>query len=1236
MASGNVQSTASTSMPCSAATHISVASARRTGLRPQVASAPPARQWSSLQTPASRPAASPAAVVTAAVIAIGAGSNSIHRRSRRHRLRRPRMAAVAALGGESDPLDAGLALADEEDGNGQAAPVAAAPAYTTNSQTDFGYASVREKDKLYQKKFDCGSHLQPGRPLDYVSVKLQSPSEIRHAAKISWSTKIDFAEMTSKNDWAEDRSPHPDGLLSVSRFGDRVSVGRRYQMGCLDLDWPCSHVWFTGSAKSAHVPKLLGITPSEGLLIRNFKADMYLGNWVAPNFLPLRQKLGSSVPEMPAVGSPVAAHSPAQLRQGSLRTVEAQRDLASDVPMPALERSFASGLSSAWSQNVSPHIARRSRAAHHAVAMASRDELSSTALKDLAKALCLVAELPEMATEAYAEIHFQNKTGDARGQDDSEMASDVVRQLVEAVVDKCSKAGNGLDRKTIGSLLRSIVMGEGQLPSMSDHPLLRDAAQKDIVSLWSALAAPSSPHASVLHGDRNNGAAGFVLGKHLNELKDELNQEIDSYEGARLEAVMTKFQDQAYAALDVVLKVYDSTASAVSAPSTGSRSRFAQEEKEVCWYDSGIPPASFHVEDIQRLTDRISLSEHVAEQFADLVQGRLGDLALSKSGATGKKPGAKGGGKGKAKSEATAASQGISRPSRSCRRSASQEAGARWHLPMKNHSRAGRGAGARVMEVGQFLPLNTDFSSQSFASELARFHSIQPRPAFEPKPAPANLTLQGACLVSTGGAALRQVLCDIEPRSFADAAAKRRTLVDSAMLVQEFMERLKFLGFATESTRDMKVPLASTAGKSRKDLLKIRKSLEAMAYKVQQPESMILLTLPILPPDLRTTGESTDYGETSGDQMHGAYKLIMSSGAALQEAIADCWSSGLIRYKMQQLQYDVDCYMDNGRVQEPRNLSNGEAMPSVASRLKGKEGRMRTNMLGKRVDFSARTVIVVDPLIELDKCCIPYFIAREIFKGFLIAVLRETYCDKHEEMNDWKNQEKFMDFFDALELATRYELLKKAMGDRLVMLNRAPTLHRLSIQSFIPILTDGQAIKIHPLVCAPFNADFDGDTMSLHLSVSEEAQSEQRKLMMPSCNLNSPADGEPVIGPTQDMVLGLYYLTSDPLDGTTPVVPFPDIESVAEAHAHGDVTHDTFVSLPTAAIKAVAPIAVEHDPLLQEAGELVTTTVGRVLFFRCVHCAGQLTKTIDDHLLDDLEAQLPKVNEWSDAQGIMA
>jgi len=304
--------------------------------------------------------------------------------------------------------------------------------------------------------------------------------------------------------------------------------------------------------------------------------------------------------------------------------------------------------------------------------------------------------------------------------------------------------------------------------------------------------------------------------------------------------------------------------------------------------------------------------------------------------------------------------------------------------------------------------------------------------------------------------------------------------------------------------------------------------------------------------------------------------------------------------------------------------------------LKGKEGRMRTNMLGKRVDFSARTVIVVDPLIELDKCCIPYFIAREIFKGFLIAVLRETYCDKHEEMNEWKDQEKFMDFFDALELATRYELLKKAMGDRLVMLNRAPTLHRLSIQSFTPILTDGQAIKIHPLVCAPFNADFDGDTMSLHLSVSEEAQSEQRQLMMPSCNLNSPADGEPVIGPTQDMVLGLYYLTSDPLDGTTPVVPFPDIESVAEAHAHGDVTHDTFVSLPTAAIKAVAPIAVEHDPLLQEAGELVTTTVGRVLFFRCVHCAGQLTKTIDDHLLDDLEAQLPKVNEWSDAQGIMA
>lgn len=321
------------------------------------------------------------------------------------------------------------------------------------------------------------------------------------------------------------------------------------------------------------------------------------------------------------------------------------------------------------------------------------------------------------------------------------------------------------------------------------------------------------------------------------------------------------------------------------------------------------------------------------------------------------------------------------------------------------------------------------------------------------------------------------------------------------------------------------------------------------------------------------------------------------------------------------LQHLVDSLLDNGRVGKPMEKKSAQPMESLAGRLKGKQGRMRLNLLGKRVDYSARTVIVVDPKLNLDECGLPYTVAKEMFKAFLIAELSKSFPDKPFE----DSGELWMDFFDHLDEHTRFTLLRNAIGNRLVMLNRAPTLHRLSMQAFKPVLVGGQALKIHPLVCAPFNADFDGDTMAIHLALSDGAQEELRRLMVPSANLSSPASGEPVIGPTQDMVLGIYYLTADPLKTDIPPVPFDDLVSVAQSHADGHIRHDTLVSIPIDAIEAAAPHAVADDPSLAAVdgtSRLVVTTVGRVLFFLCVHCQHRTIASKDEQLLRDLDDAL--------------
>jgi DNA-directed RNA polymerase subunit beta' len=330
----------------------------------------------------------------------------------------------------------------------------------------------------------------------------------------------------------------------------------------------------------------------------------------------------------------------------------------------------------------------------------------------------------------------------------------------------------------------------------------------------------------------------------------------------------------------------------------------------------------------------------------------------------------------------------------------------------------------------------------------------------------------------------------------------------------------------------------------------------------------------------------------------------------------------------------MDQVLDNGRVGLPRRGRDDEPLESVGKRLKGKQGRLRKNMLGKRVDFSSRTVIVTEPSLKLDQLAMPYEVARGIYVGFLLGKLLELpeNTDIREDSLNFSStgcprreaQDKLLQRFDRLDRDTRWQMMESVMEGRRVMINRAPTLHRLSIQSFQPVLREGFAMGIHPLVCAPFNADFDGDTMSLHLALSEDAQLELRTIMSPKQNLVNAAHGDIVYGPSQDMVLGFYFLTSG--FGGRPGAPIhcasvEALQAVAEDVFTGKTAHSTAVTVPWEILEEAAPDAVLDDAKLSgSAGEVVTTNAGRILFFLLVHRNFVPQSSTDMQLVSSLDA----------------
>jgi DNA-directed RNA polymerase subunit beta' len=357
----------------------------------------------------------------------------------------------------------------------------------------------------------------------------------------------------------------------------------------------------------------------------------------------------------------------------------------------------------------------------------------------------------------------------------------------------------------------------------------------------------------------------------------------------------------------------------------------------------------------------------------------------------------------------------------------------------------------------------------------------------------------------------------------------------------------------------------------RKKVVKRLKIVEAFRNSGNDPGSMILDVIPVLSPELRPL-VPLEGGRFATSDLNDLYRRVIHRNNRLKRLIDLRAPELIVRNEKRMLQEAVDALFDNGRRGRPIMGTNKRPLKSLSDMLKGKQGRFRQNLLGKRVDYSGRTVIVVGPELKLHQCGLPKVMALELFKPFIFHLLMEQY-----EVPTIKVAKKLLEE-GRPEV---WEVLDEVIVDHPVMLNRAPTLHRLGIQAFEPVLIEGKAIQLHPLVCTAFNADFDGDQMAVHVPLSVEAQLEAKVLMMSTNNILSPANGKPIMTPTQDMVLGLYWMSKETEGVSGEGKTFASLEDLQIAYDHGKVN-----------LHARIQFLVE--------GELVTTTVGRTLLYNYV------------------------------------
>ncbi len=375
-----------------------------------------------------------------------------------------------------------------------------------------------------------------------------------------------------------------------------------------------------------------------------------------------------------------------------------------------------------------------------------------------------------------------------------------------------------------------------------------------------------------------------------------------------------------------------------------------------------------------------------------------------------------------------------------------------------------------------------------------------------------------------------------------------------------------------ELSNELREELVTATGQKRLRILKRLEAVEAFRCSGNLPEWMILDVLPVIPPDLRPMVQ-LDGGRFATSDLNDLYRRVINRNNRLKRLMVLGAPDIIIRNEKRMLQEAVDALIDNGRRGRPVTGPNNRPLKSLSEMLKGKHGRFRQNLLGKRVDYSGRSVIVVGPELKIYQCGLPKEMALELFKPFVMKRLVEVGA-----VNNIKAARKAVDrckpeVWDALEIVIK---------NHPVLLNRAPTLHRLGIQAFEPVLVEGRALKLHPLVCSAYNADFDGDQMAVHVPLSAEAQAEAMLLMLSSGNLLKPSDGKPVTVPSQDMVLGSYYLTMEKEGEKGEGKIFRDFNEALMAYDSKDITLH-------------AKIKVRHY-LSDGTSKIIETTVGRIIF----------------------------------------
>ena len=419
----------------------------------------------------------------------------------------------------------------------------------------------------------------------------------------------------------------------------------------------------------------------------------------------------------------------------------------------------------------------------------------------------------------------------------------------------------------------------------------------------------------------------------------------------------------------------------------------------------------------------------------------------------------------------------------------------------------------------------------------------------------------------------KQVLTEKE---FQDA---REKYGDGAFRVgmgaESIMELLEAIDLERES-KELKAGLKDSTGQKRARIVKRLEVVEAFRESGNRPEWMIMTVVPVIPPDLRPMVQ-LDGGRFATSDLNDLYRRIINRNNRLKRLLELGAPDIIVRNEKRMLQEAVDALIDNGRRGRPVTGPGNRALKSLSDMLKGKSGRFRQNLLGKRVDYSGRSVIVVGPELKIFQCGLPKEMAIELFKPFVMKELVSNGT-----AHNIKNAKKMV---EKLEPEV-WDVLEDVIKEHPVMLNRAPTLHRLGIQAFEPILVEGKAIKLHPLVCTAFNADFDGDQMAVHLPLSVEAQAECRFLLLSPNNLLKPSDGGPVAVPSQDMVLGIYYLTQERPGVKGEGKYFKSVNEAILAYENGYITLQTRIH--------VLCSKTQPDGTVLE--DIVDSTLGRFLF----------------------------------------